>query len=221
MKLRAGLFLFLLSLLVFGINIAHADLLPPQAAPLQQRFAENPQAYDRVDPWCKSLTVNEACTIPGNTLQGGGSGQCKRSMDRSYRYIDLTCSLNVRPVIERGLPSGPWQAWAGYCGPPGSPPRDAAQLSQMQTMGWSCEEPALATDRFCTGLTEDQACTLSVTAGATVSNFDGVCQRKTESKSIYHQGRKSLTRPVLQCQSPLPLTASPLEPVNAWRKLVQ
>lgn len=208
--------------LALAWTAAQADLLPRQAVELDQRFSRNPDAFDRTDPWCDGHGVNDRCVVPGNALEGGGRGQCLRSIDRpGYRYIDLKCALSPSPRIDRGLPDARWHAGEDLCKGRGGAARDAMREAQVQALGWTCAEPPVVSDRFCQGRAPGDACIADVVVGNDVEHAAGICKRTVESMSAYHQGPRTLTRTLVLCVSEHSPASSPLTPVGAWRKLFQ
>ena len=196
----------------------YADLLPPQAAGMAERFTSNPNAFDRSDAWCEDRRVGARCEIPGNAFEGGGTGLCERYAHRVDFQIDLLCALKPLPRIERDFPVGPWQADASLCE---LAAHSESTAESLHGQGWVCTEPPLVADRFCTGRVAGQACVAEIMLESRSERFDGFCQRQIETQRAYYQGRKELMRPTLQC---LPERAAPpavLKPVSAWRKLFQ
>ncbi|GAA5184527.1 hypothetical protein GCM10025771_38790 [Niveibacterium umoris] len=197
---------------------ARADVLPPQAPDVAQRYRNNPGAFDRTDAWCEGLRVGAACLIPGTPFEGGGSGTCEREVHRRDFQIDLLCTRKPAPRIERGLPEGPWRADEQLCEVAA---RNAEMAQTLQSHGWLCAEPPLAADRFCKGLEAGKPCTAEVSIGADTRRFDGVCAVQRAEMGAYFQGRRTLTRPVITCEPERPAPALTLKPVSAWRKLFQ
>jgi hypothetical protein len=195
-----------------------ADVLPPEAADMAERFRNNPKAFDRTDAWCEGLGVGAACAIPGNAFEGGGAGKCERNIHRSEYKIDLLCALRPQPSLERAIPDGPWQADAQWC-EQAAKSESAAQVLSAQ--GLVCSEPPLVSDRFCRGREAAQACEAEVSVGGRAARFKGICTRGLASRGIYFQGRRTLTRPVLSCEPEHPTQTPALKPVSAWRKLLQ
>ena len=207
---------FLLGCL-FSVSV-FADVLPPEARGMAERFTNNPGAFDRHDAWCEGHGVGEACVIPGNAFEGGGQGLCERMPNRSDFQIDLRCVPTPPPRIERAIPEGSWQAEASLCDPVLSD-RDTADVLRGQ--GWVCTEPAVVSDRFCKGIEVGQRCVAEVFLDGRSERFDGVCKRLTEKQGAYFRGRRTLTRPVLSCEPERPVPPVTLTPVSAWRKLFQ
>ncbi len=198
--------------------VAHADVLPPQAADAAERFRNNPGAYDRTDEWCEGRRVDAACQITGNAFEGGGPGICERDLNRRDYQIDLRCVLKPTPRIERAIPDGPWQADADVCA---LAARSDSAAQTVRAQGWLCAEPPVLADRFCKGVEVGQRCVAEVPIDGRVQRFDGVCSRQLDTKGTYFQGRRTLTRPVVSCEPEHPVPASTLKPVSAWRKLFQ
>lgn len=207
-------FLLLLTLLT---TMARADLLPPQASEVFERFSNNPRTFDRHDQWCEGRGVGTACQIPGTPFEGGGPGKCERIIHRAEYKIDLLCSLDPEPQIQRGLPDINWQAEKELCE---GVKVDISGVRRTE-QGIPCENQPAVFDRFCRGKEAGQSCTAELRVTDRIQNFEGVCRREVETKSWYFQGRRFLTRDTVQCQ---PIATRPpieLKAVGAWRKLLQ
>lgn len=213
--------MFLRIFALFGCILsvsAFADLLPPEASGMAERFTNNPGAFDRHDVWCEGRSVGEACDFPGSAFEGGGHGLCERMPNRSDFQIDLLCVPKPQPRIERAIPSGPWHAGGSLCDP-NFQDRETADILRGQ--GWVCTEPPVVSDRFCKGIEAGQRCIAEVLLDGRSERFDGVCKHLTERQSTYFRGRRVVTRPVLSCEPERPVPPATLTPVSAWRKLFQ
>lgn len=208
----------LLLILVCLCAPALGDVLPPQAADMAERYRSNPKAFDRTDAWCEGRGVAAACIIPGNAFEGGGVGTCEREIHRSDFKIDLLCSLQAPPRIDRAIPEGPWRADTQWC-EQAAVHEPSAQAINGQ--GLVCSEPQIVSDRFCVGLKPTQTCEAEVSMNGSAARFKGVCTEQKQSRGIYYQGRRTLTRPVLTCEPEQRLPSPVLKPVSAWRKLLQ
>lgn len=195
-----------------------ADLAPPQAVGLAERFANNPGAFDRYDAWCEGHGVDEACDIPGNAFEGGGHGRCERKIHLREYQIDLLCIPKVQARIERAMPQGAWRTDAFLCD---LAAKEGTIANELRKLDWVCSEPPVVVDRFCMGSEAGQRCTAEVFLDGSGVRFDGVCNRHTESKDSYLYGRRTLTRPVLSCEPERPAPPAALTPVSVWRKLFQ
>lgn len=195
-----------------------ADLAPPQAVGLKERFANNPGAFDRHDAWCEGHGVDEPCEIPGNAFEGGGRGRCERNIHLREYQIDLLCITRPQPRIARAIPEGPWQTDAFLCD---LATKNAMTAKELRESDWVCSEPPVVVDRFCKGSEAGQRCTAEVLLDGSSVRFDGVCKRHPESKDSYMYGRRTLTRPVLSCEPERPAPPQTLTPVVVWRKLFQ
>lgn len=196
---------------------AFADLLPPGARELAERFNKNPGAYDRTDGWCEGHDIGESCAMPGSAFEGGGPGQCDRVAHMQDMQIDLRCVLKPQPYIEYAIPHGPWQVGGQLCDV-ATRSREAAEV--LEKNGWVCEEPPVVADRFCKGLAAGQACVAEVRIAGRSESAKGVCVQQTVSSGKGYGGR-TLQRPVLTCKPEQPAPAVILKPVGFWRKLFQ
>ena len=196
----------------------YADLLPPQAAGMAERYTSNPGAFDRSDAWCEEHRVGERCEIPGTTFEGGGTGLCGRFVHRTDYQIDLLCALKPQPRIEYGFPDGPWQADTQLCE---LASHSESTAESLRSQGWVCAEPPAVADRFCKGMMAGQACVAEITLESRSERFDGFCKLQIETQRSYYQGRRTLTRSTLQCSPERTIPPTALKPVSAWRKLFQ
>lgn len=206
------------ALLLPQVTPAWADVLPPQAADVSERYRNNPKAFDRNDQWCDGRSVGDACSIPGNPLEGGGAGECQRNVHRSDFQIDLLCAVRPTPAIDRDMPDGSWRASASLCAQASKYPSTGETL---RSQGWACDAQPVVVDRFCKGRTVGDRCTAQVRVGETVQAVDGVCKAGLDTQSSYFQGRITLTRDTVTCQGQNPMPERVLQPVSAWRKLFQ
>lgn len=197
---------------------ALADLIPPQAAEIAKRLADNPRAFDRSDEYCKGKKVADACTLPGNLFAGGGEGICKNETTRWSTSIDLTCVRGGTAVIERKLPEGGFVHDASLC-------RDAGKLDSKgipEPSQWNCT-PVVPTpqDQFCAGKEVGAACTVQLRYQDRQEEFPGVCKVEVQSYNFYYQGPRTATRQVVQCQPPESLPPRTYTPATWWQKLTQ
>jgi len=202
-------------------NAAYADLLPPQAAAARERFDRNPKAFDRYDVWCEGLGVGQQCTIQGNAFEGGGLGKCNREIQAYASKIDLLCSLSPVPVINRAIPEGSYQVRGYRCEQPKDSEYSKSFAIVMRDEGWTCGTPARVADKFCKELDEGQACTAVVQVEGKEDKFSGVCKQVVSERSVYYQGRMTVTRPVLSCAPYKPTVTPPLNDVGVLQKLLQ
>jgi hypothetical protein len=204
---------------VLATGFAAADVLPPQAARLSERFQSNPSAFDRTDAPCEGQGVGNACTVPGTAFEGGGPGKCERGINRNeYRFIDLRCTPDNPPQIDRQMASQPYQADSYMCA---DILREPDGRRTLAAMGLVCETPAPVSDRFCKGQAPGDSCVAQVRVGDAVVPSNGICKSETETSSIYRRGRQQLTRPVVLCRPETDPVPAVLTPVGAWRKLFQ
>lgn len=203
---------------VFSWGNAAADLLPPGAVRLMERFSSNPGAYDRTDAFCLDREIEGACVIPGPAFEGGGAGKCKRVMNRNENFIDLICAHQHSPRVERALAPGPSQPDAGLCS---SLTRNESGRQTMAALGLVCETPPPVSDRFCQGMTPGQSCVAEVRIGDQVERATGICKSELEKRSFYLYGGQVATRPVVMCQPVNQREELPMKPVSSWRKLIQ
>lgn len=195
-----------------------ADLLPPQAAGMAERYQNNPRTYDRADQWCNGKAVADSCQIPGNAFEGGGSGTCDRMINRSEYLIDLICVVAPSPRIHRQMPDSGWNADTQLCE---LATRSQSTAQALSSQSWGCEKPVEIPDQFCKTLTNGQACTAELSMDEQKQSYSGVCRSEVQTKRGYYQGGRTLTRSILLCQPVTPVPSTTLTPVSAWRKLIQ
>ncbi|MBO9538078.1 hypothetical protein [Herbaspirillum sp.] len=200
-----------------------ADVIPPQAAEAAKRLAQNPNAFDRADQYCKDKKVGNACSIPGNPFAGGGEGICRNELNRNSSTIDLNCERATSPIIERGLPSGGFLADDTLCSAyatdtysNGIPIKKTLPMSEL-----TCTPGPVLKDRFCADKENGAACTVELQSGGKKQEFPGVCKQEVESISLYFQGRRKASRMVLACQPPDDLPPRTYTPATWWQKLTQ
>lgn len=204
-------------LVLFCLN-SLADLLPPQAAGMAERYQSNPRTYDRSDQWCNGKAVADSCQIPGNTFEGGGSGTCDRLINRNEYLIDLLCVVVPRPRIDRQLSDSGWNADTQLCE---LATRSQSTAQALSAQGWGCEKPVEVPDQFCKTLASGQACNAELSMDGQKQLYAGICKSEAQTKRGYYQGSRTLTRSILLCQPVTPVPPTTLTPVSAWRKLVQ
>lgn len=208
-------------LIIFGLlawAVAIADVLPPQALGLEERFRNYPGTFDRYDQWCDGRRVNDDCLIPGSPVEGGGEGTCQRLVQTGGSQIDLLCVRKLRLDIERDLPRDSWGADAALC----ENAKSSDSMAQiLKGLGWLCGERPVVADKYCRGRQVGQQCTLNYSLDGQEKTFSGICRRDLEFQSSYYQGRRTLTRVTLMCEAAQPTPALVLKPLSAWRKLVQ
>ncbi len=205
-------------LAVFSWGNVSADLLPPAAARLMERYSANPGSYDRTDAWCAGREIGSACAIPGSAFEGGGPGKCDRVMNRDENFIDFRCLPKNWPQIERFLPPGQFQAAQDLCV---DLAREQSGPETLSKMGLMCAAPAPVSDRYCQGAAPGKSCVAEVQVGEQVERATGVCKSETEKRSFYFRGRQVATRPVVMCRPVNPREDPPMKPVSSWRKLIQ
>ncbi len=203
----------LLAAALLGISLsASADVMPPETIKAWMRLKEHPNLYDRVESLCQGKKPKDACTIPGSLLSGGGAGTCKNLVNNETLTIDLSCELNERPWIDRQLPDGE----TGFVHD-----KDLCAQGVGADAPFSLNCAPLATpptDRFCAGKTEGSPCTAIIGSGNLYPPQAGTCERFTEKKGIYYQGRRIMTREVIECRAPA-LPPKQYTPVSWWQKL--
>jgi hypothetical protein len=197
---------------------ALADLISPEGVPAAKRLANNPRAFDRSDEYCKGKKVSDACTMPGNLFAGGGDGVCKNELNRRSYTIDLLCEREDNTIIERKLPEGGFVNDASLCRDAGKVESDGSSTPSP----WNCK-PTVPTprDQFCAGKEVGAACTVQLLYQGRQEEFDGVCKEEVQSRSFYYQGPRTVTRQVVQCQSPEALPPRTFTPATWWQKLTQ
>ena len=205
-------------LLTFSCLNSLADLLPPQAAGVAERYQSNPRTYDRSDLWCNGKAVADGCQIPGNAFEGGGSGTCDRIINRNEYMIDLLCMVKPRPRIDRKISDSGWNADTQLCE---LATRSQSTAQALAGQGWGCEKQVEIPDQFCKTLTSGQACTAELSMDEQKQSYSGVCKSEVQTKRGYYQGGRTLTRSILLCQPVTPVLPATLTPVSALRKLVQ
>jgi hypothetical protein len=186
-----------------------ADLIPPRAAEALTRYQDNPKAFDQADAYCAKKKPGAACSIPGNAFEGGGAGRCERHIEPGSDTIDLQCQRSERITIDRRLPAGDFLANAYACA---QSPRDP---------GHNCSEAPLVPDRFCSGRSAGQACSVELTRDGRNETYAGVCTRGEQVESFYYQGRRTARRPILSCE---PVNKAPervYTPASSWERLGQ
>ena len=201
---------------------AHADLIaiggdeqrtPGRFDALHKRLAEHPNAVDRADAFCDGRPAGATCVVPGSAFDGGGAGVCMRKANLVDERIDETCEPRVTPVINRGLPSGPWQPEASFCA------RRPYGPDSMAVLEWQCEPPVEVFDRFCSAASVGDRCVVEGALGGAAARFEGVCTKHVESKAEESIG-VLLSRPVVTCESVHP-SPRDLITYGVWRKLFQ
>lgn len=196
-----------------------ADLLPPQAARLSERFQRNPGSVDRTDELCDGRGIGDVCVIAGTPFEGGGPGRCERSINRNeYRFIDFRCTLQNPLQIDRQLPEGPFQADDDMCTDLSHEPDGEQTLARL---GLVCHRPAPISDRFCQGRAIGDSCVAEVRVADEIYPSKGICKSEIQTATPYYRGRRVTSRPVVLCGPAVSPSSPPLKPVSAWRKLFQ
>jgi len=196
---------------------ALADLIPPEAEAAAKRLRANPKAFDRTDEYCTDKKVGEACTIPGSAFAGGGEGVCKNDLNRAGT-IDLSCKREGFMNIDRKYPEGGFVADATIC-------RELEQRKRENTPyppEWNCTplDPT-PTDQFCAGKAVGAACTVTLSYLGKPEQAQGVCKHDLQQQGFYYQGRRTLSRLVIECQPAEALPERKYTPVGWWQKLMQ
>jgi|GEM_PF-6017221 len=159
---------------------------------LNKRFAENPNTYDTVDKYCDGKKPDEACTIPGDKLAGGGEGACRRNALRYEGIIEMRRTLSSNVLIDRAIqPASP-----SNC-PAGSPKGEIkdGMIACGEVKFWQV-------DRFCSSKKLHERCVADVNLEGKAGQFNGSC----EMGATYEHGRYSGDFSIL-CQSPTQLDA--------------
>ncbi|KVD76188.1 hypothetical protein WI89_07065 [Burkholderia ubonensis] len=180
---------------------AHADLTPPYIADASARLRNNPKTYDRADQFCRGKRLDDACELPGNPLQGGGTGVCRSSVnDRGE--IERACVRTTRVEIDRGVPSGGFVASPARC----KPYIDWVQRNDPSepepVLPYGCKHPEQPlTDRFCKGKAVGDACAVELRVDGRPEQYPGACTNEWQSKRFYNMGWVALRRQVMTCAS--------------------
>jgi len=202
----------LLLLLSCSCLPGRADVVPPEQAAAKIRLYDNPNAYDRVDNFCKGKKNGATCSISGSTFSGGGEGICTSAVDRENASIDLSCIRKGEVDIDRKLPEGGFVNDSYLC-----------QMGEDKQTGqkWNCK-PASPTpaDRFCQHQPVGGRCTVELTYQGKLERHEGICRQMTETKNFYYMGRRTATREVIRCEPPETATRV-YTPASWWQKLFQ
>jgi hypothetical protein len=198
---------FLVNLLAVGA--VWADLVAPQVADAWRRHESNPKAFDQTDQYCHDLKSGSACVIPGTAFEGGGAGLCAPSVSDKSQYISLVCNLRDRIEIDHQIPDGPFRVNESVC------------LGDQQNPKYTCSEPPLRRDRFCTKAQSGQSCIAEILINGKKSSQSGTCQVSEQLHSFYFRGQQTARRQVLMCAPVKPAPARVFTPVSQWKKLLQ
>jgi hypothetical protein len=209
MKLRLVILAACFSLPVY------ADLLPPQAADAITRLQHNPDAFDRVDNFCKGKKKGDACTLPGNLFEGGGEGRCINEINRTTFTLDMSCQRPATVFIQRQIPEEGYVHDAQLCR------QQEAAVARGEAPRWNCApHPVKLADQFCRDKSVGDVCRVELRYDGQRHSFDGACQHVTETAGFYYQGRRQKTREVIRCE-PLKTVTRTFTPVSWWQKLAQ
>ena len=91
------------SVLLINLNLTYADVIVPEVANAQKRFADNPTLFDQTDQYCTDKKIGASCQISGNVFEGGDAGTCQRSLVNLK--IALQCQRTEKVIIDRKLPN--------------------------------------------------------------------------------------------------------------------
>lgn len=199
-------------------HFALADLISPEMAQARDRLKANPNLFDRYDRYCADKRPGDACTIPGNTLAGGGNGKCNNEINARLSTIDLTCERAGIVKIDRKLPAGGFVNDESLCR---AKAKAATEVEKKETEQWNCAplQPVPA-DRFCVGKAVGSSCTVELVYWGNTEHNEGICKTMTEVEGFYYQGRRVAKREVIRCE-PDQIAPHEYTPVNWWQKLKQ
>jgi hypothetical protein len=178
------------SLTVFG------DVVPTRVIELQQRHADNPKIYDRMDNYCKDKKPGMDCVIPGSTFSGGGKGSCRTEINRLNDTIDLACQRTGQVELDRKLPEGGFYYEPNLC-------KEHPGCVNDCPPTWYCTpQTEIPHDQFCQGNREGGSCTVELTYQNKIERHPGTCNVVEESEDFYYQGHNTAHRLVVRCEPP-------------------
>lgn len=201
--LRVGCALgVILALGVLARGTAHADVTPPHIANAWARLRDNPKTYDVVDQFCRGKSLDDACELPGNPLQGGGAGVCRSSVNTGGE-IERACVRTAHVVIDSGVPPGGFVASPSLCKPYNDWVERNNRSEPEPVLPFGCKHPEQPlTDRFCKGKAVGDACTVEMQVDGKPEQYSGTCAAEWQSERFYYMGSRQAIRQVMTCASP-------------------
>ncbi|WP_416047100.1 hypothetical protein [Cupriavidus basilensis] len=187
---------------VLAFATAHADVTPPHIRDAWARLRDNPKTYDQTDQFCRGKRLDAACELPGNALQGGGTGVCRSSVnDRGE--IARSCIRTTRVEIDSDVPSGGFVASPALCKPYIDWVQRNDPSEPAPVLPFGCKPPAQPlTDRFCKGRAVGDVCAVEMRVDGKPEQYPGTCANKWQSERFYYMGSREALRQVMTCGSP-------------------